>query len=44
MYEYKNVKGHIEVYYNGEFLFTSDNYAEAEKDIKEYEMSKGVPA
>lgn len=36
MYEYKYVRGHIEVYYNGEFLFTSDNYAEAERDVNEY--------
>lgn len=37
MYEYKNVKGHIEVYYNGEFLFTADNREEAEMEVKAME-------
>lgn len=42
MYEFENVRGHIEVYYNGEFLFTADDYAEAEQEIKEREKNKGV--
>lgn len=40
MYDYRNVNGHIEVYYNGEFLFTADNYAEAEQDVRDMENNR----
>lgn len=39
MYDFKTVKGHIEVYYNGEFLCTADNMDEAMKDAEAH--SKG---
>ena len=42
MYDFENVRGHIEVYYNGEFLFTADDYEEAEREINEREKSKEV--
>ena len=34
MYDYINVKGHIEVYLNGEFLFSADNMDEAVRDVE----------
>lgn len=34
MYDFKTVKGHVEVYYNGEFLCTADNMDEAMKDAE----------
>lgn len=40
MYSIKNVKGHVEVYYNGKFLFTADSYEEAKQEI-EILQSKG---
>lgn len=33
MYEMKNVKGHIEVYKDGRFLFSADTYSEAVSEI-----------
>ena len=30
--EYRNVKGHIEVYENGEFIFSEDTKTEATKE------------
>lgn len=44
MYDCRNVGGHIEVYCNGDFLFSADNYAEAKQEIREREQSKGVSA
>ena len=35
MYDFKSVKGHIEVYYNGKFLFSADSVEEAEREIAE---------
>lgn len=34
MYDFKTVKGHVEVYYNGEFICTADNMDEALKDAE----------
>lgn len=30
--EYKNVKGHVEVYENGEFIFSEDNQTQARRE------------
>lgn len=38
MYDFKRVKGHIEVYFNGEFLFAADNMEEAERDVEEHKI------
>lgn len=32
--EFKNVNGHIEVYIDNRFVFSADNKAEAEKELK----------
>lgn len=42
MYDFKNVKGHVEVYCNGEFLFTADSYEEAEREVKEMTQEGSV--
>lgn len=34
MYDFRTVKGHVEIYYNGEFLCTADNMDEALKDAE----------
>lgn len=36
MYSWENVRGHIEVYYNGEFIFAADSLEEAMNDIEEH--------
>ncbi len=36
-YEFKNVRGHIEVFLNGEFQFSADTMAEAYHELKETE-------
>ncbi len=35
MYEFKNVRGHVEVYLNGAFCFSADTLAEAHAELKE---------
>lgn len=40
MYDFRNVQGHIEVYYDGEFLFTADNYEEAKREVES--LGQGV--
>lgn len=42
MYDIQRVRGYVEVYYNGEFLFTADNEAEAQQEIEEREQNKGA--
>ena len=39
MYTIHNVRGHIQVYYNGEFLFSADNEREAREELREYAES-----
>ena len=34
MYEFRNVRGHIEVYLNGDFLFSADTMGEAYAELK----------
>ena len=40
MYDFRHVKEHIEVYYNGEFLFSADNIEEAKNEIKNLKESR----
>ena len=35
MYEFRYVRGHIEVFLNGEFQFSADNMKEAREEIFE---------
>ena len=39
MYQIRNVRGHIQVYYNGKFLFSADTEREAREELKEYAES-----
>lgn len=39
MYELKWVRDHIEVYRGGEFCFSADSRAEAERELKEEEAA-----
>lgn len=36
MYEFKRVRDHIEVYFNGRFQFSADSIEEAERELREY--------
>lgn len=38
MYEFRHVKGHIEVFLNGEFQFSADTMSEARKELEQGEM------
>ena len=40
MYYFKSVKGHIEVYLDGEFLFSSDNIEEAYRDVEAHKRGE----
>ena len=35
MYDFKNVYGHIVVYYNGKFVFSADTIEEAQRELQE---------
>ena len=35
MYEFRHVKGHIEVFLNGEFQFSVDTISEAHKELEQ---------
>ncbi len=36
MYEFRNVRGHVEVYdRNGQFMFSADNEREAREELEE---------
>lgn len=35
MYEFRNIKGHIEVFLNGEFQFSADTISEANTELKQ---------
>ena len=39
MYTMRNVHGHIQVYLNGEFLFSADTEREAREELEEYAES-----
>lgn len=36
MYSMRYVQGHVQVYYNGSFLFSADNEREAREELKVY--------
>lgn len=35
MYDFRAVRGHIEVYLCGQFQFSADNISEAKKELRE---------
>lgn len=37
MVEIRNIRGHIQVYMNGSFLFSADSEREAREELREYE-------
>lgn len=37
MYEFRDVKGHIEVFLNGIFQFSADSISEAEEELAQYD-------
>lgn len=39
MYTIRNVRGHVQVYYNGKFLFSADSEREAREELREYAQS-----
>ena len=39
MYTMHHVRGHIQVYFNGQFLFSADNEREAREELREYAES-----
>lgn len=39
MYTIQNVRGHVQVYFNGRFLFSADSEREAREELKEYAQS-----
>lgn len=42
MIEFRNVKGHIEVYEGGEFVVSADNELEARQFLREMEEDYGT--
>lgn len=40
MYEFRYVKGHIEVYLEGIFQFSADSVSEAEEELARYERQR----
>lgn len=40
LYEFRHVGGHIEVFYNNVFQFSSDTIYEAERDLKNIDIDK----
>lgn len=34
MYDFRNVYGYIEVYYNGKFVFSADTIEEAQRELQ----------
>ena len=41
MYEFKNVKGCIEIYFDGKFLCTADYEAEANEEVEAHKKERG---
>jgi len=37
MYDFRNVRGHVEVYLHGTFLFSADTMEEARRELAAYE-------
>lgn len=40
MYDFKTVKGYIEIYFNGVFLCTADNMTEAKKEAEAHKRGE----
>ena len=40
MYEFRRVKGYIEVYFNDEFICTADNMEEAQRDAEAHQRGE----
>ena len=40
MYDFKRVKGYIEIYFNGEFLCTADDEEEAKRDVEAHQRGE----
>jgi hypothetical protein len=38
-YEFRNVRGHVEVYRDGELLFSADTGREAREEVREMEAA-----
>ena len=41
MFEFRYVRGHVEVFLNGVFQFSADNMTEARRELKQAEQEKG---
>ena len=41
MYSVCYVKGHVQVYFEGKFLFSADNEREAREEMREHAQSAG---
>lgn len=37
MYDFRNVRGHVEVYLRGTFLFSADTMEEARRELATYD-------
>lgn len=37
MYDFRNVRGHVEVYLHGAFLFSADTMEEARRELATYD-------
>lgn len=41
MYDFRNVRGHVEVYLEGQFQFSADNMSEAQRELRcDYEQDR----
>ena len=36
MYTFQNIRGYVQVYYNGKFLFSADSEREAREELRNY--------
>ncbi len=36
MYTIQSIRGHVQVFYNGKFLFSADNEREAREELRSY--------
>lgn len=39
MFEYRNVKGHVEVFLDGEFMLSADTLQEAKREVEKLEVA-----
>ena len=38
--EFRKIRGHIEVYFDGEFMFSADDMSEAEKELRKLKLDE----